>query len=109
MRKTEVYQVRLDSHEKKQAFAVFKQLGITPAQAVRLFFKQVVLTKSIPFAIENQNIDMEQLLKLRKIKSQSATVTPREYDQADRDLLMDDHEALFDELNALLGESDQAP
>ncbi|MGS5750751.1 type II toxin-antitoxin system RelB/DinJ family antitoxin, partial [Acinetobacter baumannii] len=52
MRKTEVYQVRLDSQEKKQAFAVFKQLGITPAQAVRLFFKQVVLTKSIPFAIE---------------------------------------------------------
>lgn len=47
MRKTEVYQVRLDSQEKKQAFAVFKQLGITPAQAVRLFFKQVVLTKSI--------------------------------------------------------------
>lgn len=109
MRKTEVYQVRLDSHEKKQAFAVFKQLGITPAQAVRLFFKQVVLTKSIPFAIENQNIDMEQLLKLRKIKSQSATVTPLENDQADSDLLMDDHEALFDELNALLGESDQAP
>ena len=47
MRKTEVYQVRLDSQEKKQAFAVFKQLGISPAQAVRLFFKQVVLTKSI--------------------------------------------------------------
>lgn len=37
MRKTEVYQVRLDSQEKKQAFAVFKQLGISPAQAVRLF------------------------------------------------------------------------
>ncbi len=52
---------------------------------------------------------MEQLLKLRKIKSQSAAVTPRENDQADSDLLMDDHEALFDELNALLGESDQAP
>lgn len=69
MRKTEVYQVRLDSQEKKQAFAVFKQLGISPAQAVRLFFKQVVLTKSIPFAIENQNINMEQLLKLRKSKN----------------------------------------
>jgi DNA-damage-inducible protein J len=41
MRKTEVYQVRLDSQEKK-AFAVFKQFGISPAQAVRLFFKQVV-------------------------------------------------------------------
>lgn len=61
MRKTEVYQVRLDSQEKKQAFAVFKQLGITPAQAVRLFFKQVVITKSIPFSIENQNINLDSL------------------------------------------------
>jgi addiction module RelB/DinJ family antitoxin len=54
MAKTEVYQIRLDSDEKKQAFAVFKQLGLTPAQAVRMFFKQVVLTQSIPFSIENK-------------------------------------------------------
>lgn len=98
MRKTEVYQVRLDSQEKKQAFAVFKQLGITPAQAVRLFFKQVVLTKSIPFAIENQNINMEQLVKLKKIKQEQdpsiSTATEIEND--------DD---LFAELNALLGEN----
>lgn len=102
MRKTEVYQVRLDSQEKKLAFAVFKQLGITPAQAVRLFFKQVVITKSIPFAIENQNINMDQLLKLRKLKQ----------DQQNRQLnssvdLNDDDEDLFAELNAILGESDK--
>lgn len=96
MRKTEVYQVRLDSQEKKQAFAVFKQLGITPAQAVRLFFKQVVLTKSIPFAIENQNINMEQLLKMRKAKSEAKASTSG----------LDEHEALFEELNALLSETD---
>ncbi|MDH1689741.1 type II toxin-antitoxin system RelB/DinJ family antitoxin [Acinetobacter junii] len=101
MRKTEVYQVRLDSQEKKQAFAVFKQLGISPAQAVRLFFKQVVLTKSIPFAIENQNINMEQLLKLRK--SKNATTA----DHSTSTDLEDDHEDLFEELNALLGESDK--
>ncbi|MBC9228128.1 type II toxin-antitoxin system RelB/DinJ family antitoxin [Acinetobacter beijerinckii] len=101
MRKTEVYQVRLDSQEKKQAFAVFKQLGISPAQAVRLFFKQVVLTKSIPFAIENQNINMEQLLKLRKSKAANAVENPSAVD------IEDDHEDLFEELNALLGESDK--
>ncbi|MDM1247958.1 type II toxin-antitoxin system RelB/DinJ family antitoxin [Acinetobacter sichuanensis] len=93
MRKTEVYQVRLDSQEKKQAFAVFKQLGMTPAQAVRLFFKQVVLTKSIPFTIENQNIDMEQLLKLKNTKrtenTQKSTL---------------DEEDIFAELNAILNE-----
>ncbi|WP_336951450.1 type II toxin-antitoxin system RelB/DinJ family antitoxin [Acinetobacter sp. AS167] len=102
MRKTEVYQVRLDSQEKKLAFAVFKQLGITPAQAVRLFFKQVVITKSIPFAIENQNINMDQLFKLRKLKQ----------DQQNGQLnssadLNDDDEDLFAELNAILGESDK--
>ncbi|EPF87816.1 RelB/DinJ family addiction module antitoxin [Acinetobacter gyllenbergii] len=101
MRKTEVYQVRLDSQEKKQAFAVFKQLGISPAQAVRLFFKQVVLTKSIPFAIENQNINMEQLLKLRKSKAAANAENPSLTE------IEDDHEDLFEELNALLGESDK--
>ena len=101
MRKTEVYQVRLDSQEKKQAFAVFKQLGISPAQAVRLFFKQVVLTKSIPFAIENQNINMEQLLKLRKSKANHST------ENSASNHIEDDHEDLFEELNALLGESDK--
>lgn len=103
MRKTEVYQVRLDSQEKKQAFAVFKQLGISPAQAVRLFFKQVVLTKSIPFAIENQNINMEQLLKLRKSKNAAINDTAAAVDLD----VEDDHEDLFEELNALLGESDK--
>lgn len=98
MRKTEVYQVRLDSQEKKQAFAVFKQLGITPAQAVRLFFKQVVLTKSIPFAIENQNINMEQLLKLKKIKQEQLPAS----EQNNVSLL--DEDDIFAELNAILNE-----
>ena len=102
MRKTEVYQVRLDSQEKKQAFAVFKQLGITPAQAVRLFFKQVVLTKSIPFAIENQSINMERLLKLKKIKLDQPTSLSSEITD---DTAIDDD--IFAELNAILNESDK--
>ena len=102
MRKTEVYQVRLDSQEKKQAFAVFKQLGVTPAQAVRLFFKQVVLTKSIPFAIENQSINMEQLLKLKKIKLEQSTALSSETMD---DTTIDDD--IFAELNAILNESDK--
>lgn len=111
MRKTEVYQIRLDSQEKKQAFAVFKQLGITPAQAVRLFFKQVVLTKSIPFSIENQNINLEQLIKLRKLKQEQqntqATPTPAPV-STDTSPLDDEDLVLFAELNALLGETDKS-
>jgi DNA-damage-inducible protein J len=114
MRKTEVYQIRLDSQEKKQAFAVFKQLGITPAQAVRLFFKQVVITKSIPFSIENQNINLEQLSRLRKLKQNEAKNEQNAVSGAAANLvddqeiqLDDDHLDLFEELNAILGESDK--
>ena len=39
MRKTQVYQLRISSQDKQQAFAVFEALGITPAQAIRLLFK----------------------------------------------------------------------
>ena len=105
MRKTEVYQIRLDSQEKKQAFAVFKQLGITPAQAVRLFFKQVVLTKSIPFSIENQSINLEQLIKLRKLKNEQKAADQNEVDHAPS--VDEDDFDLFEELNAILGESDK--
>ncbi|ENU17137.1 type II toxin-antitoxin system RelB/DinJ family antitoxin [Acinetobacter lwoffii] len=114
MRKTEVYQIRLDSQEKKQAFAVFKQLGITPAQAVRLFFKQVVITKSIPFSIENQNINLEQLIRLRKLKQNEAKTEQNALSSSALNLLDDqeiqlddDHLDLFEELNAILGESDK--
>ncbi|NNH37306.1 type II toxin-antitoxin system RelB/DinJ family antitoxin [Acinetobacter terrae] len=110
MRKTEVYQIRLDSQEKKHAFAVFKQLGITPAQAIRLFFKQVVITKSIPFSIENQSIDLEQLYKIRKLKQQQSTLNGDVEHVVDADeefILDDDHLDLFEELNAILGESDK--
>ena len=114
MRKTEVYQIRLDSQEKKQAFAVFKQLGITPAQAIRLFFKQVVITKSIPFSIENQNINLEQLSRLRKLKQNEAKNEQNAVSGAAANLvddqeiqLDDDHLDLFEELNAILGESDK--
>ena len=110
MRKTEVYQIRLDSQEKKHAFAVFKQLGITPAQAVRLFFKQVVLTKSIPFSNENQSINLEQLYKIRKLKQQQTVLNGEAEQSLDADeefILDDDHLDLFEELNAILGESDK--
>lgn len=52
MNKTAVYQLRLSQQEKQQAFAVLAEIGISPAQAIRLFLRQVVVTRSIPFGIE---------------------------------------------------------
>ena len=91
MRRTEVYQVRLDVHEKKQAFAVFKQLGISPAQAIRLFFRQVVVTRSIPFAIEQGNHEPVEAVKKASRKTVAASELSHLSDQD-----------VFDQLNELL-------
>lgn len=47
-----MYQFRLDPKEKAEAFAVLESLGLKPAQAMRLFLRQVKQTHSIPFPIE---------------------------------------------------------
>lgn len=48
-----MYQFRIDEQEKAETFAILKGMGIKPAQAVRLFFRQVRQTNSIPFPIEH--------------------------------------------------------
>lgn len=52
MARSTMYQVRLGEQEKKDTFEVFQSLGVTPAQAIRMFFTQVRRTGSIPFPVE---------------------------------------------------------
>jgi addiction module RelB/DinJ family antitoxin len=47
-----IYQFRINEKEKAEAFAVLQELGLKPAQAIRLFLRQVKQTHSIPFSIE---------------------------------------------------------
>lgn len=64
---TEPTNLRLDVEAKKKAYAVFSKVGIKPAQAVNLFFHQVVLHNGIPFEIKIPNAEtieaMEELAK----------------------------------------------
>lgn len=48
------YQIRIDPKEKQETFAVFSDLGITPAQAIKMFFAQVRTSRSIPFTVEHR-------------------------------------------------------
>jgi DNA-damage-inducible protein J len=45
-------QVRLDEDLKRDAEAVFDNLGVDAPTAIRMFFKKVVATRSIPFVVE---------------------------------------------------------
>ncbi len=44
-------QFRIDSAIKDGAFAVFNEMGITPSEAIRVFFIQVQKTRSLPFSV----------------------------------------------------------
>ncbi len=54
---TEPTSLRLDSDAKKQAYAIFEQVGLKPTQAINLFLKQVALRGGIPFDIKVPNAD----------------------------------------------------
>ncbi len=54
---TEPTNLRLDADAKKAAYAVFKKVGLKPAQAVNLFLRQVALHKGLPFPVAIPNDD----------------------------------------------------
>ncbi len=48
-------QLRIDEKEKNEAKKVFERLGLDMSSAVKIYFRQVVLTQSIPFPLLTEN------------------------------------------------------
>lgn len=61
MSQNSTYQLRLDEDLKQKSFAVFHELGMTPAEGMRIFLSAVVRTKSIPFSINIPNEETQQV------------------------------------------------
>lgn len=73
--------VRVDDDLKKEATVLFNELGLDMSTAVKLFLKQSVLTRSIPFKLaldEYSKEEVEQakkdIQKLAKEKSEVVTL-----------------------------------
>jgi DNA-damage-inducible protein J len=64
MAQTALIQVRVDAELKKEAEALFYGMGLDTSTAVRVFLKQAIAQKSIPFAISSAGEQGE--LKKRK-------------------------------------------
>jgi DNA-damage-inducible protein J len=56
------YQLRVDASTKRDAFAVFRDLGISPAQGMRKFLTLVASTKSVPFEVDVPNAATRKVL-----------------------------------------------
>lgn len=46
------FSIRMDEELKEEAFPVIESYGLTPAQAIKLFLKQIADTKTIPINFE---------------------------------------------------------
>ena len=58
--------VRIDETIKTNAEAIFSELGLTPSTAINLFYKQVIRTHSIPFALKTDEIPNRKTIKALK-------------------------------------------
>ena len=63
--KTASVHVRIKEDTKKQAEAILGELGISRAVAIEMFYRQIILTKGIPFevAIPNASRSHKELTK----------------------------------------------
>ncbi len=74
--KTQMIHARIDQNLKHDAELIFSTLGLNVADAIRIFFTQVILNKGLPFDVKIPNKEtqkaMEELKTNKKLKSYSA-------------------------------------
>ena len=89
MAKSENINIRIEPELKKEAEQTLDYLGLTMAEAIKLFLKQVTLTDSIPFKIEVPKYNKETLAAMDEVKEMMKH--PEKYKSYDTvDELMED-------------------
>ena len=63
MEKSAVVHARLEPAAKRKAEGVLRQLGMTPTEAIRLFYRQISLRGGLPFAVQIPNKATKEALR----------------------------------------------
>ena len=92
MPKTDSINIRIEPELKKDVEETLNELGINIADAVTIFFKQIVMTESIPFAIKKAKYNKETIEAIKEAKE--ITKNPNKYKS------FDNVEELMEDLNS---------
>ena len=65
---TTSYTIRIDQDLRERAFAVLDRYGLSPAQAFKLFLKQIADTQSIPLTFDHHAERVPNAVTLRALK-----------------------------------------
>ena len=63
MSKTEMIRVRMESELKQEAEKIFSALGLTPTEAITLFYRQVISCRGLPFGVKIPNEDTLEAIR----------------------------------------------
>ena len=63
MAKTEMIRVHVEPKLKSQAEEIFSELGLSPTEAITLFYIQVTLHRGLPFAARIPNAETIEALR----------------------------------------------
>lgn len=62
MAKTETIRARVEPELKEEAEAVLERLGMTPTEAITLFYRQVTLQRGLPFSVRLPNAETRRAM-----------------------------------------------
>jgi len=60
--KTAAIHSRIDPETKHKAEAILNRLGMSPTEAIRMFYTQIILRNGLPFSVEIPNEETERAL-----------------------------------------------
>lgn len=63
MNKTETVRARIEPHVKAETEAIFTELGLSPSQAINLFYNQVRHNHGLPFEVKIPNALTQKTLE----------------------------------------------
>ena len=63
MAKTEMIRARVEPELKYQAEEVFSKIGLSPTEAITLFYAQVTLRRGLPFTVKIPNAEIIEALR----------------------------------------------
>ena len=83
MPKTDNLNIRIEPEIKKNAEKTLDCLGLTMAEAVKLFLKQVIMTESIPFEIKIPKYNKQTMLAVEEAEEMYNNNTGKVYNNFD--------------------------
>jgi len=63
MAKTETVRARMEPELKREAETVLNELGLSTTEAIRLFYRQIVLRKGLPFDVKIPNAETREAMR----------------------------------------------